>query len=107
MRIINKVTEKSYTQWIEKYVKDVLKHSGIKCGEVVIEDIEWSLRIFLTIDGEEYGIRTWTFGPVKWDKYGNTCAENVPYTLFKYVDDENGSHGIEIDEGNFIVKWTN
>lgn len=65
MNLINKVTEESYTQWIEKFVTNVLNKGNVDYKEVIIEDIEFSKRVFLTVDGEEYDIRTWNFRPVK------------------------------------------
>ena len=47
MKLINKVTEESYIQWIEKFVRNVLFREKLTCEEVVIEDIEFSKRIFL------------------------------------------------------------
>ena len=107
MNLINKVTEESYTQWIEKFVTDVLNKGNVKCKEVIIEDIEFNKRVFLVVDGEEYDIRTWNFRPTKKDKNGQTCAEMVEYTLFKMVADEHGSHGEEVDEGRLRIEWKN
>ena len=107
MNLINKVTEESYAQWIEKFVIDVLNKCNVECNEVIIEDIEFSKRVFLVVDGEEYDIRTWNFRPTKNDKNGQTCAEMVEYTLFKMVDDEHGSHGEEVDEGRLRIEWKN
>jgi hypothetical protein len=107
MKIINKVTETSYIQWIEGFVKAVLDKAKIQCNEVTIEDIEFSKRIFLTIDGEEYDIRTWSFSPTGTDANGETCSENVVYTLYKMVDDNDGSHGEDIAEGYVGIEWKN
>lgn len=107
MKLINNVTEESYIQWIEKFVADVLNKGNINCEEVVIDDIEFSKRVFLTVDGEEYDIRTWNFCPVKKDENGQTCAEMVEYTLFKIVVDKLGSHGEEVDEGCLRIEWKN
>ena len=107
MNLINKVTEESYTQWIEKFVTDVLNKCKVDCKEVIIENIELSKRVFLVVDGEEYDIRTWNFRPAKKDKKGQTCAEIVEYTLFKMVADEHWSHGKEVDEGCLRIEWKN
>jgi hypothetical protein len=107
MKITNKVTETSYIQWVEGFVKAVLDKAEIQCNEVTIEDIEFSKRIFLTIDGEEYNIRTWSFHPTGTDSNGETCAENVVYTLYKMVDDNDGSHGEDIAEGCIGIEWKN
>lgn len=107
MKLVNRVTEESYTQWIEKFVTDVLDIGEISGDEVIIEDIEFSKRVFLTVDGEEYTIRTWNFHPVEVDNNGKTCAEMVDYTLFKMVSDELGSHGEEMDEGYLRIEWEN
>ena len=50
MNLINNVTEESYTQWIEKFVTDVLNKGNVDYKEVIIEDIEFSKRVFLTVD---------------------------------------------------------
>lgn len=108
MKLINKVTEESYIQWIEKFVRNVLFRKELTCEEVIIEDIEFSKRIFLNIDGEEYTIRTWNFKPIDADENGETCAEMVEYTLFKMIVDEDGNgHGEEVGDGSFIIEWVN
>lgn len=107
MRIINKVTDESYIQWIEDFVTQVLQSAKLSYEEAVIEDIEQSERIFLTIDGTEYSLRTWGFHPVEKDENGNTCAEMVEYTLYEMVADENGSHGKEVDNSMIKITWKN
>ena len=103
MKIINKVTDETYIQWIESFVKEVITRANITCNEAIIEDIEHSKRIFLAIDGEEYDIRTWNFRP----KNGVTCAEMIEYTLFQMVKDSTGSHGEEVSEGRIKIAWEN
>lgn len=107
MKIINKVTDSSYIQWVEKFVQDVLDRAQISCNEVVIEDIEPSRNIFLTVDGEEYDIRTWEFQVVEKDTNGIPCAEMVRYSLFEMVKNEQGSHGEEADYGTIKIEWKN
>lgn len=107
MKIINKVMDENYTQWIEKFVTRVLKHAYIKYEEVVIEDIEPSKRIFIFVDGKEYDIRTWNYHIVKYDNNGIPCAERVDYTLFEIVKDNNGSHGEIVDEDQTQIEWVN
>ena len=108
MEIVNKVTDKGYIQWIEKFVKEVIKKAKLKCQEVVIEDIEWSKRVFLKIDGEEYDIRTWNFHPIQQDSNGKTSAELVRYTIFKTIWDGDGTgHGEEVSEGHLEIDWKN
>ena len=94
MKIINKVTDDGYIQWIENFVREVISKANLKCQEIVIEDIEWSKRVFLKVDGEEYDIRTWNFHPIKQDSDGKTCAELVRYTIFKTIWNGDGTgHG--------------
>lgn len=107
MAIINKVTDKGYIQWIEEFVKRVLQIAKLPYEETVIEDIEPSERIFVTIDGTKYDIRTWGFHPVEKDENGNLCAEMVEYTLYEMVADENGLHGKEVDFGMIKITWKN
>lgn len=108
-KIINKVNDESYIQWIEKFVTDVLKSARrkVKCEEVVIEDIEPSRNISLSLDGKEYVIRTWNFHQIGTDVNGNTCAENVEYTLYEMVEGEDGVHGNEVDFGLIRITWIN
>lgn len=87
MKIINKVDDLGYIQWVEQFVSRIIQKSKISCEEVIIEDIEYSRYIYLKIDGEEYDIRTWNFHPVKKDEKNYTCAEMVDYTFFKMIND--------------------
>lgn len=107
MKITNKVTDPGYVQWIEQFVTNVIMQSKITCEEVIIEDIEYSKRIFLLMDREEYIIRTWSFYPIEKDAKGYTCAEKVDYTLFKMIEDDIGIHGEEICEGSLAINWIN
>lgn len=107
MGIINKVTDKGYIQWIESFVERVLKLAKLSYEEAVIEDIEPNERIFLSVDGIEYTLRTWGFHPVEKDKSGNPCAEMVEYTLYEMVADAKGSHGKEVDNNMIKIEWKN
>ena len=87
---------------------DVINKAKLNYKEVVIDDIEFSKRIFLTIDGEEYDIRTWNFHPESEDENGEICSEIVDYTVFKMVMDNNGAgHGEEVSEGRLRIEWNN
>lgn len=46
MKVISKVTEESYIQWIEQFVMDVINKATLNCKEIIIDDIEFSKRIF-------------------------------------------------------------
>ena len=107
MKIINKVENPNFTQWIEKFVKRVIKKSKLPCEEVIIDDVD-DKRIYLSVDGEEYNIRTWNYRPTKKDEEDRPCAEMVDYTLFKMVDDDDGGgHGEEICNGSLRIEWKN
>lgn len=103
MTIKNEVTNKYYIQWIEKFVKDVLRKARIKCNEVTILDIEEDRRVFIEVDNQEYTIRTWSFTPIAYDKNDNVCSEYVTYTLFKIVE----NCGEEICVGRIKISWDN
>lgn len=107
MKITNKVTDEDYIQWIEDFVAKVLKHARIKYNKAVIDDIEPSRRIFILIDNKEYDIRTWDYRVIKYDNNNIPCAENVEYTLFEIVQDDDGSHGEIVDEGRIRIEWVN
>ena len=103
MTVINKVTEISYVSWIEEFICKVLEKANIEFDLLSIEDIEIDKRIFISVDGSEYIIRTWNFHSVGKDCFGNVCCENVEYTLFKCV----GNHGEEVSKGNLEIQWEN
>lgn len=108
MKLVNKVTDESYIQWVEKFVTDVINSASINCEEVIIDDIEFSKRVFLVVDNEKYDIRTWNFYPLEMDDNGKTCAEIVNYTLFKMIVDNNGNgYGEEVWEGRLRIDWNN
>ena len=107
MKITNKVNEKTYIQWVEKFVEQVIQKAKIACKEVIIEDFEHSRHIFLNIDGGEYDIRTWNFHSIKKDEQNKICAERVDYTFFRMVEDDNGGHGEIICNGSQKIEWKN
>ena len=108
MKIINKVTDENYVQWIEDFVKSVvINDAHISCDEIIIEDIELDRRIFLLVDGREYDIRTWNYHPIDTDENGIVCKEMVVYTLFKMIPCDGGSCGEEVIEGHLKIEWDN
>lgn len=112
MIIINKVDNDTlqafgYEQWVEQFVKEVISKTNLECEEIIIEDIELSERIFMSIESNKYTIRTWNFQPVERDRNSDVCAEMVDYTLFRLVEDDTGSHGEEICNGVLKIEWKN
>lgn len=107
MKIANNVTDDGYIQWIEDFVLEVLRKSKLKCNEVIIKDIEWSKRIFLSVDDKEFDIRTWNFHPIDEDINGYVCSELVEYTLFEMVSDEHGMHGVTVCDDTAKIVWVN
>ena len=105
--ITNNIKARAYVQWIEGFVSSVLNSAEIECSEVSIDDIEPSKRIYLTVDGTDYTIRTWDYTPIRYDDKGNPDYENIRYTLFKSVEDELGSHGEEVEKGIIPIYWDN
>lgn len=90
------------------FCKTVINKAKLDCKEVIIDEIEFSERIYLIIDGEEYDIRTWNFRTIKTDNNGNPCAEIVDYALYKMImDDEHFGHGEEICNGQTQITWIN
>ena len=106
-RIVNKVVDENYIQWIEKFVDTVLLLAEISYEEVIIKSVEQSKRIFLFVDGQDYIIRTWNFIPFNHDEDEKTNAETVVYTLYMSVEDKEGSYGEEIHSGNALIEWEN
>lgn len=105
MKIVNKINDPNYIQWIKKFVTRVMTKSKLPFGEVIIDDID-DKHIYLNVDGEEYDIRIWNYRPVKKDKEDYPCAEMVDYTLFHMIDDSDGSgHGEEICNGSLRIEW--
>lgn len=105
--ITNNIKARAYVQWLEGFVSSVLNNAEIECSEVSIDDVEPSKRIYLTVDGTDYTIRTWDYTPIHYDDKGNPDYENIRYTLFKSVEDELGSHGEEVEKGIIPIYWDN
>lgn len=105
--ITNNIKARAYVQWLEGFVSSVLSNAEIECSEVSIDDVEPSKRIYLTVDGTDYTIRTWDYTPIYYDDKGNPDYENIRYTLFKSVEDELGSHGEEVEKGIIPIYWDN
>ena len=111
MKIINNVNKEvlqtfGYEQWIEQFVENVINKARLECNEVTIIDLDGKT-IYLSIDGQEYNLRTWNFHPVKRDENNIVCAEMVDYTLYEMVKDETGGHGNEISNGMTRIDWKN
>ena len=108
LKIINKVNDPNYIQWIEKFITQIIQNAKLSCKEVIIENVEDSKRIYLSVDGEEYSIRTWSFHPIEMNEKDLPCAEMVDYSFFKMVDNGDGSgHGEEICDGSLRIEWKN
>ena len=112
MTITNKVDKEAlqafgYGQWIEKFVQEVINQTRFECEEIIIDDIELSKRIYLSVGSKQYMIRTWNFHPVERDENNKVCAEMVDYTLYEMVKDKTGGHGNEISNGMIRIDWKN
>lgn len=105
--IINKLDELSYIHWIDIFVESVLEKSGISYEEAIIDSMEGGKRIFLSIDGTEYTIRTCDFLVTKVDQTNRPCAALINYTLYKQVETEKGMYGEEVFEGSEESEWNN
>lgn len=86
MYVIDDVKLPGFSQWCPSFVEEVLssthlRFGGKKMDTVIIDDIDEN-RIFLSIHGFPFIIRTWSYTPCEQDSDGKTCAEMVEYTLF-------------------------
>ena len=108
MKIINKVDNTNCRQWVGELTKQAIQNSKLDCTEVVIEEFDFSERIFLKINETEYTIRIWDFNPLNRDKKGDICRAIATYTLFMMVEEEDGgSYGEEIDYNTLMIAWKN
>lgn len=100
MTITNKITEKGYDDWIEDFVRKVIKNANINPRTIEIEGIGGpDEKVFIKVDGVDYVIRTWNFHPMGCDSHGIPCSELVEYSLFL------GS--LELDKGAIYTQWKN
>lgn len=108
MRIFNKVDNANCRQWVKELTKQAIQNSKLDCSKVVIEEFDFSERIFLRINETEYTIRIWDFHPLDNDKKGHVCRAIIAYTLFMMVKEEDGSgYGEEIDHNALMIVWKN
>lgn len=105
--VINILDKSCYIPWIETLVESVLEKSGVGYQEIIIEGMEGSKRIFLTVDGVEYTIRIWDVSATKIDQNNRPCAARIEYTLFKQVEGDVGNYSIDIFEDYEEIEWDN
>lgn len=86
MNIINKIDDKNYNQWIEKFVTDILSSTDFITVTIEHTDAEC---IYITCDQTKFMIRIHKFYP----------DESVRYSLFKILDTNHGICGEEFDCG--------
>ena len=117
MRIIDNVKRPGFTQWCPDFVKRVIESTHmIICGNRVdtVEITEITdKRIYLSISGLPFIIRTWNYIPCEKDRSGKTCGERVDFTLF-FAGEEytfpNGlksGNGVPMTSGALKIKWSN
>lgn len=116
MRVIDNVKLPGFVQWCSNFVKRVilptqLHIDGKKVDTVEIVDID-EKRIYLSICGVSFIIRTWNYFPCEQDGNGMTCGEKVEYTLFLVEEYTmpNGwvsGNGRPMSSGILKIKWTN
>jgi len=117
MKVIDNVKLPGYAQWCPNFVKRVLApiHLHINTNEIdtaEIVDIDGH-RIYLSICGLPFIIRTWNYIPCEKDSNGMTCGEKVEYTLFfagKEYTLPNGlvsGNGEPMSSGVLKIKWSN
>lgn len=106
MRIINKVDNANCRQWVKELTKQAIQNSKLDCSKVVIEEFDFSKRIFLKINGAEYTIKILEFLPLDCNKKGHICRAIISYTLFMIIEEEDGSdHSEEIDYNVLKITW--
>lgn len=86
MDIINKVDDKNYNQWIEKFVTDILASTDFTTVTIEYEDAE---RIYITCDQTKFMIIIHEF-------YSD---DSVKYSLFKMLETDHGVYGEKFDCG--------
>ena len=101
MKIINNT---NHIQWIEEFVAIVLNNACIKYDKVIIDNIESTKQILISVDGQEYDIRTWSYYVFPYGDKNKPSAEEVEYTLYKIIKDECGSHSENVDKGLFRIE---
>lgn len=116
MKVIDSVKLPGYSQWCSNFVKRVISSSKLQIdGKVVdtvhIVDIDGK-RIYLSICGMPFIIRTWNYHACEEDENGDVCAENVEFTLF--IDKKHFlPNGIESLNGQPLyssslkIRWSN
>lgn len=115
MKVIDSVKMPGFVQWCANFVKRVilaahLQIDGKDVDTVEIVEIE-DKRIYLSICGLPFIIRTWNYIPCEQDEQGMTCGEQVEYTLFldqEYtVDGVTSLNGRPIHGGVRKIRWSN
>lgn len=108
MKIINKVDNANCRQWVGELTKQAIQNSRLVCTEVVIEEFDFSDRIFLKINEADFTIRIWDIHLLDSDKEAHIFRAIVSYTLFIMIKEDDGSgHGEVIDHNSLTIVWRN
>lgn len=116
MRVIDSVKLPDYSQWCSSFVEDIISEIKLSIGGQEVETVQIvdidGKRIYLSICGVPFIIRTWDYIPCEYDKKGKPCGENVRYTLFldreHYLPDGTQSmNGEPLCSGVKTIHWSN
>ena len=116
MRVIDSVKLPGYSQWCANFVKRVVSKINLHIGGTPVDTVEIvdldGKRIYLSICGLPFIIRTWDYIPCAKDENGDVCSEKVRYTLFvdhkHFLPDGTESlNGEPLYSGELKIKWSN
>ena len=116
MRVIDSVKLPDYSQWCSSFVEEIITEMELRIGEQKVETVQIvyidGKRIYLSICGFPFIVRTWDYIPCEYDKKGKVCGEEVHYTVFLdqeyYLPDGTQSmNGEPLCSGVKIIRWSN
>lgn len=115
MKVIDSVRMPGFVQWCANFVKRVIMAAHLQIDGKDVDTVEIvgieDKRIYLSICGIPFIIRTWNYNPCERDNHGMICGEQVEYTLF--VDQEYTVNGVRSMNGKPLcdgvrkIRWSN
>ena len=113
-KVIDRLQEPDYEQWIGSLVQKALRKGKIDAEEVEIYDRDRDKAYFLKVDGKRYVLYVWDYTPYTYDSNEQICAESVEYALHEQVFiRELKDNCIMCEDGDLvswgktIIKWDN
>lgn len=114
-KVIDKVQDPEFTQWMGSLVQKALRNSKIDADTVEIYSLTQEFRenycIFFEADTKRFMLRILVFMEIDYDSNNEVCAEKVAYSLYEVTEiAPDGTHiyrNNPIGVSTAVITWDN